>query len=80
MKKQLPKLATDKAAAAFVSRADLTEYDLAAMHRMRFGFQPRHRSGAASPVSVVRCAFHSGCRAARPPLLGEPWLFLLVRK
>jgi predicted DNA binding CopG/RHH family protein len=43
MKKKLPRLMTDKAAEEFVARADLTEYDLSAMRRMRFEFQRKDR-------------------------------------
>ncbi len=38
MKRKLPAAKTDRQAAAFVSRADLTKYDLAAMKPMRFEF------------------------------------------
>jgi predicted DNA binding CopG/RHH family protein len=43
MKKQLPKLTTDKAAEAFVAEADLTQYDLSRMTPVRFEFQPKGR-------------------------------------
>jgi len=39
MKKKLPRLKSDKAAEEFVAHADLTEYDLSTMRRMRFEFQ-----------------------------------------
>jgi len=41
MKKQLPKLRSDKAAEAFVATSDLTDYDLSGMRMMRFEFQPK---------------------------------------
>ncbi len=44
MKKQLPKLTTDKAAEAFIAEADLTEYDLSVLKPVRFEFQPKVRS------------------------------------
>lgn len=44
MKKQLPRLPTDKAAEDFVATADLTDYDLSRMTPMRFEFQPKDRS------------------------------------
>jgi predicted DNA binding CopG/RHH family protein len=44
MKKQLPRLPTDKAAEDFVATADLTDYDLSSMTPMHFEFQPKDRS------------------------------------
>lgn len=41
MKKKLPKLRTDEEAENFVANADLTEYDLSAMVRMKFEFKPK---------------------------------------
>jgi predicted DNA binding CopG/RHH family protein len=41
MKKQLPKLRSDKAAEEFVAKADLTEYDLSGLREMRFESQPK---------------------------------------
>jgi predicted DNA binding CopG/RHH family protein len=41
MKKQLPKLSSDKEAEAFVAQSDLTEYDLSGMRIVRFEFQPK---------------------------------------
>lgn len=38
MKRKLPKLTTDKAAADFVATADLTAYDLSAMKPVQFEF------------------------------------------
>jgi predicted DNA binding CopG/RHH family protein len=39
--KKLPKLKTDKAAEAFVAKADLTDYDLSDMKVVRFEFEPK---------------------------------------
>ena len=39
--KKLPKLRTDKAAADFVAKSDLTEYDLSNMRVVRFEFEPK---------------------------------------
>ena len=44
MKKQLPRLPTDKAAEDFVATADLTDDDLSGMIPMHFEFQPRDSS------------------------------------
>ena len=38
MKKKLPRLASDKAAEKFIETADLTQYDLSNLKRMRFEF------------------------------------------
>lgn len=43
MKKQLPKLKTDKEAEDFIAEADLTEYDLSGLKPVRFEFQPKAR-------------------------------------
>jgi predicted DNA binding CopG/RHH family protein len=41
MKKQLPKLRSDKEAEVFVATSDLTDYDLSGMRMVRFEFQPK---------------------------------------
>jgi len=41
MKKNLPKLKSDKEAEDFVAKSDLTEYDLSGMRLVRFEFQPK---------------------------------------
>ncbi len=41
MRKQLPKLRSDKEAEEFVATSDLTEYDLSGMRMARFEFQPK---------------------------------------
>ena len=41
MKKKLPKLRSDKEAEAFVTGADLTQYDLSKMRKVQFEFQPK---------------------------------------
>lgn len=43
MKKKLPRLKTDKAAEKFIATADLTDYDLSVMRRMRFEFDRKDR-------------------------------------
>jgi predicted DNA binding CopG/RHH family protein len=37
----LPVVRTDRAAASFVGRADLTRYDLAGLQAVRFEFEPK---------------------------------------
>ncbi len=39
--KKLPRLKSDKAAAAFVADADLTQYDLSKMRTVQFEFEPK---------------------------------------
>ena len=41
MKRKLPRLRSDKAAADFVANADLTDYDLSGMRLMQFEFEPK---------------------------------------
>ena len=41
MKRKLPSLSSDQAAADFVEQADLTQYDLSAMKPMRFEFSAK---------------------------------------
>ena len=41
MKKQLPKLTTDKEAETFIDETDLTEYDLSGLKPVHFEFQPK---------------------------------------
>ena len=41
MRKQLPRLASDKEAERFVATSDLAEYDLSGMRMVRFEFQPK---------------------------------------
>ena len=41
MKRKLPVAKTDRQAASFVNRADLTKYDLSAMRPMRFEFEAK---------------------------------------
>jgi predicted DNA binding CopG/RHH family protein len=42
MRKQLPKLNSDKEAEEFVAKSDLTDYDLSAMRMVHFEFQPKN--------------------------------------
>ena len=43
-KKKIPSFKTDRAAAAFVDRADLTRYDLSGAQFVRFEIKPKDRS------------------------------------
>jgi predicted DNA binding CopG/RHH family protein len=44
MKKQIPAFKSDRAAAAFVDTADLTNYDLSGAHMTRFEIRPKDKS------------------------------------
>ena len=44
MKKKIPTFKTDRAAAVFVDRADLTQYDLSGAQLTRFEIKPKDRS------------------------------------
>lgn len=44
MKKKIPAFKTDRAAAAFVDKADLTQYDLSGAQLTRFEIKPKDKS------------------------------------
>lgn len=44
MKKQIPTFKTDRAAAAFLDEADLTQYDLSGAQLTRFEIRPKDKS------------------------------------
>jgi predicted DNA binding CopG/RHH family protein len=44
MKRKIPAFKTDRAAAAFVDKADLTRYDLSGARLMRFEIKPKDKS------------------------------------
>ena len=49
MKKQLPKLTSDRAAEAFVAKADLATFDLSGLRLVRYELKPKSRA-----ISVCR--------------------------
>lgn len=73
MKKKIPTFKSDRAAAAFVDKADLTQYDLSGAQWTRFEIKPKNKSinlplseGLYNAVRKTRCprsrtlsAFHS---------------------
>ena len=63
MKKKLPKLKSDKEAEDFVATADLTDYDLSGMKRMRFAFATKDR--ASLPPCPHQTTAQSGSRPSR---------------
>lgn len=67
MKKKLPKLKTNKAAADFVATANLTEYDVSALHPMRFEFQHKDkRVNMRLPESLFEAVKGEATRAGVP--------------
>jgi predicted DNA binding CopG/RHH family protein len=44
MKRRIPTFKTDRAAAAFVDKADLTQYDLSGAQLTRFEIKPKDKS------------------------------------
>ena len=51
---KLSKLATDKVAGYFITHVDLTDYDLAAMQRMRFEFCKEAKAAMPKPMGQHR--------------------------
>ena len=67
MKKKLPRLRSDKAAADFVEKADLTEYDLSEMRPMRFEFQAKsERVNMRLPRQLLDAVRASAAKAGVP--------------
>jgi predicted DNA binding CopG/RHH family protein len=67
MKKKLPKLRNDKQAEAFVSRGDLTDYDLSEMRKVRFEFQPKsERVNMRLPLPLLEAVKASAAKAGVP--------------
>lgn len=67
MKKKLPRLGNDKAAEDFVVKSDLTDYDLSAMHSMRFEFQPKsERVNMRLPKPLLTAVKASAAKAGVP--------------
>ena len=65
MKRKLPKLKSDRAAAAFVETSDLTQYDLSVMTPVRFEFAKKEtrvnmRLPAALLTAVRKAANEAG--------------------
>jgi predicted DNA binding CopG/RHH family protein len=67
MKKQLPKLTSDKEAEEFVANSDLTEYDLSGMRMVRFEFQPKsERVNMRLPRPLLDAVKASAAKAGVP--------------
>lgn len=65
--KKLPKLASDKAAQAFVDTADLSEYDLSAMKPMQFEFSPKEaRVNMRLPGELLTAVKAAAAKAGMP--------------
>jgi predicted DNA binding CopG/RHH family protein len=67
MKKKLPRFKSDKQAADFVDKADLTEYDLSGMRPIRFEFQPKtERVNMRLPRKLLDAVQASAAREGVP--------------
>lgn len=67
MKKPLPKLKSDKDAEEFVAHADLTDYDLSGLRRVRFEFAPKDkRVNMRLPQSLYEAVKRRAARAGIP--------------
>lgn len=67
MKKKLPRLDSDEAAAMFISTADLSEYDLSGMEMVRFEFQPKtERVNMRLPLPLLDAVKASAAKAGMP--------------
>ena len=67
MKKKLPRFRSDKAAANFVEKADLTEYDLSEMRPIRFEFQAKsERVNMRLPRQLLDAVRASAAKAGVP--------------
>ena len=67
MKKQLPKLRSDKEAEVFVAKSDLTYYDLSGMRMVRFEFQPKdERVNMRLPRTLLDAVKATAAKAGVP--------------
>lgn len=67
MRRKLPKLNTDKAAEKFVAESDLTEFDLSAMKKVQFEFQPKsERINMRLPRPLLEAVKASARKAGVP--------------
>lgn len=67
MRKKLPQLRSDKEAEEFVTKADLTQYDLSDMKRVRFEFQPKsERVNMRLPKPLLKAVKASAAKAGMP--------------
>jgi predicted DNA binding CopG/RHH family protein len=67
MRRKLPRLRSDKAAERFVETADLTDYDLSRMTRVRFEFQPNtERITMRVPAALLKAVRSAARREGIP--------------
>lgn len=67
MKRKLPSLSSDQAAADFVEQADLTQYDLSAMKPMRFEFSAKEsRVNMRLPGELLAAVKAAASKAGMP--------------
>jgi predicted DNA binding CopG/RHH family protein len=66
-RKKLPAVTTDRAAAAFVSRSDLTRYDLGGLQPVRFEFAPKSaRLNMRLPEDLLTAVKHAAADRGMP--------------
>jgi len=66
-RKRLPTVTSDRAAAAFVTRADLSRYDLGAMTTARFEFAPKSaRLNMRLPEELLAAVKHAAADRGMP--------------
>ncbi len=67
MKKKLPRLKTDKEAERFVATADLTQYDLSAMQKVRFEFERKDmRVNMRLPEALLKAVKRKAAKSGIP--------------
>jgi predicted DNA binding CopG/RHH family protein len=67
MKKSLPRLRTDRAAEAFVAKADLTKFDLSGGRIVRYELKPKDKSiSLRLPDQLLKAAQLRAKRAGVP--------------
>lgn len=67
MKKRLPKLTSDRAAEAFVAKADLAAFDLSGLRLVRYELKPKNRAiSVRLPGALLEAVRRSARRAGVP--------------
>ena len=67
MKKRLPSLASDRAAEAFVAKADLSAYDLSGLRLVRYELKPKDRAiSVRLPDELLKAVRSRAKRAGIP--------------
>jgi predicted DNA binding CopG/RHH family protein len=67
MKKPLPKLTSDRAAEAFVAKADLASFDLSGLQLVRYELKPKNRAiSVRLPDELLKAVRRRAKRAGVP--------------